>query len=340
MKDEEIAPKPARRTSTRGPDWLLALRAGGSAEIPDLRGARLVGLDLSELDLAGRDLSGADLSRCRLVGTCFFGADLAGASFFEAQMEEAEFGDANLTGANLERVKAKRAGFGRAKLVDASLNEADLEGASLPGVELSGARLLRARLDRARLRDARLTGADFTGASFVDADLSDAHVDDGVFRDAVLRGAQVGDLVGFRTADWIGADARDVQASHAYGFRRWVADQNFLDEFQRANPILYHVWKLTSDCGRSVERWITCTGAMSLFFAFAYHFVDIDYGDHRTWFSPLYFSIVTMTTLGYGDAVPASVPAQMLAVSQAVLGYVMLGGLLSILSEKLARRAG
>ena len=58
----------------------------------------------------------------------------------------------------------------------------------------------------------------------------------------------------------------------------------------------------------------------------------------RTMLSPLYYSIVTLTSLGYGDIVPASGPAQMIAILEAMTGYVMLGGLLSIFSTKIARR--
>jgi voltage-gated potassium channel Kch len=53
----------------------------------------------------------------------------------------------------------------------------------------------------------------------------------------------------------------------------------------------------------------------------------------------LYYSVVTLTTLGYGDVVPASPTAQVLAMCEVVLGYVMLGGLLSIFSNKMSRRA-
>ena len=53
----------------------------------------------------------------------------------------------------------------------------------------------------------------------------------------------------------------------------------------------------------------------------------------------MYYSVVTLTTLGYGDAVPASLPAQVLAMSEAILGYVGLGDMLSILANKMARRA-
>ena len=65
----------------------------------------------------------------------------------------------------------------------------------------------------------------------------------------------------------------------------------------------------------------------------------VDYGEHRTGISSFYYSVVTLTTLGYGDAVPASVAAQVLAMIEVVLGYVMLGGLLSIFANKMARRA-
>jgi voltage-gated potassium channel Kch len=53
----------------------------------------------------------------------------------------------------------------------------------------------------------------------------------------------------------------------------------------------------------------------------------------------VYYSIVTLTTLGYGDVVPASPAAQVLAMIEVILGYVMLGGLLSIFASKMARRA-
>jgi len=53
----------------------------------------------------------------------------------------------------------------------------------------------------------------------------------------------------------------------------------------------------------------------------------------------LSYSFVTLTTLGYGDAMPASMVGQILAVSEALCGYIGLGGLLSIFTQKMARRA-
>ena len=46
-----------------------------------------------------------------------------------------------------------------------------------------------------------------------------------------------------------------------------------------------------------------------------------------------------MTTLGYGDVLPASTSGQIVAMIQVVIGYVMLGGVLSIFATKMGRRA-
>ena len=70
-------------------------------------------------------------------------------------------------------------------------------------------------------------------------------------------------------------------------------------------------------------------------------------GDGRTllseapFFTAFYYSIVTFTTLGFGDVTPKPAEAylQFLVTIEVILGYVMLGGLISILSTKLARRA-
>ena len=79
---------------------------------------------------------------------------------------------------------------------------------------------------------------------------------------------------------------------------------------------------------------------IAMIYAVAYTQVSIDFGDYETSFSPIYYSVVTFTTLGYGDVLPGSTTAQLLAVSEVILGYFSLGGMMSILSDKIARRSG
>jgi Ion channel len=59
----------------------------------------------------------------------------------------------------------------------------------------------------------------------------------------------------------------------------------------------------------------------------------------KTWFTPFYFSIVTFTTLGFGDVRPACAMGQIIASTEVILGYITLGLLLAVLAEKLARRS-
>jgi uncharacterized protein YjbI with pentapeptide repeats len=308
----------------------------------DLVGAQLAGLDLSGRDLSGRDLTnanlaGADLSRARLVGAKLGGAILTDAKLSDAQLLGCDLSKADLTGA-----EAPRAVLGRANLTDAVLFNADLEHASLSHADLSGADLRVAKLNEARLREANLTHADVSRAELRDADLTRAEVGKAVFRDADLGRSRVKELTGYSTADWIGVDILDVDFAGAYLARRTIMDQNYLHEFRhksRVNAFVYQIWSITSDCGRSYLRWALWTILLAAIFSVAFMFVDIDYGEYESWLSPVYYSVVTFTTLGYGDAVPASTAAQILAMLEVVMGYVMLGGLLSIFATKMGRRA-
>lgn len=130
--------------------------------------------------------------------------------------------------------------------------------------------------------------------------------------------------------------------SGAYLVRREIMDQNYLFEFRtrdQRHAVLYKIWKATSDCGRSVSRWAAMTVMVALLFALLYTIVDIDYGPNQTGLSPLYFSVVTITTLGYGDALPKSMLAQVLVMVEVAVGYMMLGGVLSIFATRTGRRA-
>ncbi|MGH6726280.1 MAG: ion channel [Pseudolabrys sp.] len=69
--------------------------------------------------------------------------------------------------------------------------------------------------------------------------------------------------------------------------------------------------------------------ALLLIFAGIYRGFGLQYGgEHQSllsdWQSPLYFSIITWTTVGYGDFSPPAA-IRMIAATQALLGYLVLG---------------
>lgn len=321
---------------------LIERLEGSRAPLPSLVGAKLVGLDLSGIDLSGVDLSGADLSRCQLEGAVFLGASLRAASLHEAQCERAEFGGAQLQGAHLVRANLRGASLGHANLDGAHFEGADLTGATLVDARAHKANFQIACLAKARLHDADLGGSSFSRADLRGVQLTGARVAHCNFVETDLRAATMSNMREYQSALWIGSDTREVEFQGAYLFRRHVRDQNYLHEFRNQSQwhrVLYWFWWLTSDCGRSLGRWSSFTAILVLAFAGAFRLVDIDYGHHPTPISPIYFSVVTMTTLGFGDVIPASTAAQVVTMLEVSTGYLMLGGLVSILSSKLARRA-
>ena len=277
-----------------------------------------------------------------LKGARLFRAKLQEATLNQANLVDAELSGADLEGAHLLNVNAERAGFGQANLEGAHFFEAHLEHATLSLANLEGADLRHAVLRNARLREAKLGGADFTGADLRAAEMSVCYVHGTTFANADLRNARLRLIRGYRKAIWIGVDIRNVNFAGAYLLRRFIVDENYLEEFRRRGKlpaVMYHVWKLTSDCGRSMGRWCLLIVAQALLFGWLYTLVDINYGPNATWLSPFYFSVVTLASLGFGDVVPTSTAGQALAMCEVVLGYVMLGGLISIFSNRVARRA-
>ena len=283
----------------------------------DLHSADLSGRDLRGLTLSGRDLSyanlrEANLSEMNLEGVdlshaCLEGANLAGANLAGATLVDARCDGANQLGANLQGIQARRI---------------QLRGAILTRSNMTCADLQRSDLSNSKLYATKVGGADFSRCD--------------------LRGSQMAGMTGYEKAEWKNVDIRDVDLHGTYLARRFIADQNYLHEFLSRGTwarISYYGWWLTSDCGRSLVRWGLLTCLLMVTFAKAFTMVEMDYGPYETWLSPIYTSVVTMTSLGFGDAVPASIPGQLVVMVEVTTGYVMLGGLLSIFSSRMARRA-
>jgi len=297
----------------------------------------LVGADLSTIDFSGCNLSCFNLS-----GTSLFMTNFTDAELYQVNLSEADASAANFTRANLTEANLTKTGLGQANFCEANLFSANLTLATLTLAHFEKADLRSSELIQARLHEANLHEADFTGANLSGADLAGSTVTNCEFRNCDLQDSHLHGIVGFKKATWIGVDIRQVNFAGAYLVRREIADQNYLDEFRKQSPFhekVYVLWLYTSDCGRSASRWGILVLVLILFYATIYNFVSIDFGGTETWYSPIYHSIVTMTTLGYGDTFPQSVVAQIVVTSQALLGYGMLGGMLAIVSNKLARRA-
>lgn len=335
-------PLPAKPAPT-SPPWLLALRSGESDQAPSLEAADLKGLDLSGLNFTGARLAGADLTGANVEKARFFGADLTGAQLHGVNARGAEFTGANLSGALLSEGRFDHAGFGSANLSHLVAHCASFRGATLSACNAAEASFAASDLTEARCLDANFEGADFQAATLAEADLTGVQVAGATFRRARLKGAKLLGVMGYTLADWIFVELDETCLHGGVLLREFARDQNFLFEFRNQSQWhewTYRVWWLTSDCGRSVLRWGVCSFGLAAFFAWAYTVVGINYGPNATWLSPFYFSVVTFTTLGFGDVVPVTAAAQATVIVEVILGYVMLGGMLSLISNKLSRSGG
>ena len=323
----------------------------------DFKGLKLTDQDLSDLDLAGFDFSDCEMSRCNLSRAKCPSANFDGAILYKAKLDEGEFLGATFKGANLSGCSAKKAGFGMGVITSANFFDADLEDATFVETQLIQSDLRATKLARSRFFGANLEQSDFSQADLSDSDLRETNVDGVSFHNASLQRAQLRDMRSYMKANWIGTDIRDIDFSGAYLVRRHVIDENFLHEFRhqdKLHQVLYWGWNVTSKCGRSMTRWGLFLALNVLFFACVYWAMDQwmlpggfdshlkgiggDSGLSGGFIPYLYFSVVTFTTLGFGDLSPLAVAGQVVLIVHITIGYLGLGALLSILATKFASR--
>lgn len=152
-------------------------------------------------------------------------------------------------------------------------------------------------------------------------------------------------------------DSEDINEVLNPFFKRYVADQQFIRAFKEKNPFWAHVWRWSSDYGRSLALWALWSMLIALSFSLVYlpapewypewlqnmmpkfhQVIGAEANEDFTFWKSFYFSIVTFTTLGFGDVVADNTSARILVTLEVIFGYIMLGGLISIFANKLASR--
>lgn len=298
----------------------------------DLRNAELMHLNLENANLAEADLQEANLSF----------ANFKNANFAFANLESAVFSFGNFDGAS----------FSGAHLKNAYLEDATLVGAKLPGANLKKARLANSNLKNAYLVDASLEGSILSAVNFRNANVSSVTFDQRIFWDlAKKRRFDPRKLWDQREDILLDTTIRckGVNAATCYGsqqFKLFLQDQDFLEEFldKKWGRKIFFIWWILADCGRSLGRWAGWSLLLALLFAFVFWQLGPDSFDtpHLKFdlLTMFYYSVVTFTTLGFGDIIPKTTTAAMCVTVEVIVGYVMLGGLITIFASKLSRRGG
>jgi len=241
----------------------------------------------------------------------------------------------------LRRINMRGANLARAKMPGIVLVGADLRRAILTGANLQRAVLVNADLRGAQIQEADLRGANFRGADLRDATCAFAKVDG----ETLLVTDKVGPGTDFTGVALHSARTEPgLQQLLEYNVRRrrwreWYGHHPLL-----ALPV--RLFWLTCDYGRSTWRIVISFALLAVLFALAYtafpeSVVAVWATEPERQFglgNALYFSIVTMTTLGFGDvyASPDSALGQFLLSLQVVLGYVLLGALVTRIAQLFA----
>ena len=273
---------------------------GESMEGFILRYARLEGLHLS--NRRSRDMRGAILFR----------ANLQGSSLFNLDLREADLSKANLAGANL--------------------NESQMSSVNLLGANFDGTRLERVdwggpctneTAARTALREGR---HDEASSCFEEAEE--------VYR--ILRRAYDG--------------AGRFEQAGAFFRREMTMRRMLLPRFSGAR-----FWSKLVDLfcayGESPPRVILSATLLNVVIAFLFFFagvngpdgalcVDLSQGfwvNCEMYLNCLYYTVVTFTTLGYGEITPATLFTRHLASTHAFAGAFMMAMFVTVFGKKMTR---
>jgi uncharacterized protein YjbI with pentapeptide repeats len=333
----------------------------------DLRGANLVGADLEKAQLNHAKLTGAVLLESCLRETEMIGAELEGNAVLlqgesgawdvdeergttvlsGSKMEGAKLRESRMRGAKLERCVFVGANFEKAILNSAMIFQTDFRECNLQGASFRGADIVNSRFYNCNLQNTDLTRACLRYTHVLKSDLRSADL-----YGADLRGTHLKSVDLYRakfSQRWFAQQFGGIVMEGVTGnetFTRFVKDQTFIDEFRnrgRLHYLMFLLWKVTSDCGRSFFLWLLWATVFAIVFAVYYGANGDSFSINTALpdkpFTYFYYSVVTMTTLGFGDVTPLTSTAAAWVMAEVVLGYLMLGGLLSILANKLARRS-
>lgn len=296
--------------------------------IPDLHGESFVGQDMENINFENVNLEGADLTEACLIGANLKHANLTDAQLIKTNFQGADLADAQLVGAAAEGAILSNANFKRANLM-----HADLEQALMISTVFV---------------DSELSAVNFHNSYPVYADISGAKLINANFRGAVVNNIKY--------------DPKRLECSNivldgchgSQGFISAARSNAYVAEVkERLDPRMFWLWWITSDCGRSPLRFAGSVLFFAAFFGIAYanyevwgwlpdsikwllDFINPEFGTRidKTWFSPYYFSIVSLTTLGFGDITPQNAAGELWLTLEVLIGYVMLGILVTFFTQK------
>ncbi|WP_252178891.1 pentapeptide repeat-containing protein [Endozoicomonas sp. 4G] len=267
-----------------------------------------------------------------------------------------------LKGANLDNLDLVCPERSQAyQLINSDLSRCSLVKAHLYRADLSGSNLLKADLSRANLHCTRLIGSNLLGVNFKSARIE--HVEFGaVFlqeekaHQARREGDETKACALFEEAEEVARNIRkhcEAQGLfHNAGdfFYREMTFNRYRFPSLSRHRMVSKVVDLLSGYGEKPERVVLFSMSFIVFFSLFYFFLGIEdgetliqyqsgqpfYNNLVNWLETLYFSVVTFTTLGYGDLTPVGL-SRLFAAIEAFVGSFTLALFVVVFVKKMTR---
>lgn len=349
-----------------------SLRGGdltsGDFPIVGLSEADLTDADLSEANLFMADLSEANLTGADLSEANLFMADLSGANLFDADLSKADFREADLSKADLRSADLKST-----DLNQATLEGTDLEDALLVRTNLRGANLENAQLYQTYFSDVQINSDTDFGDTCIYENPDKLNDDWNIRWDAAPTEAAVWTyrrLQDLHEKYALTEDARDYhikkEEAERKRHKKEIDWRQVLDADNQKHLKQWAIYAINGWLSRHGERpWrvVRISLYVVVFWSLLYLLSGIrvpdDFSGTKTvgfellsmipvpepfggalvtaldWITTsIYFSVVTFTTLGYGDFQPATGFAQALATVESFLGALLMAYLVFVLGRR------
>lgn len=306
-----------------------------------------------------------NLSVARFEGAKILGAHLEGINLDGVRLEGVNLFATHLEGATLHETRLEGATLAVARLEGADLFEVHLEGAKISGARLEGTDLVRSNFRGAQLLMTNLQGANFKEADLQNVWLKESNLHSANFNLARVNGdTSITECKFDRNTDFtgVGLDAATIDPELKAAFKNNIRRIRW-QKWAESAPTKWKKWYrktvnlfwLLSNYGSSTERILGWFFGLAGYFGLLYWLYAIPesgaysiieelrladgngqpFSIWHTLARALYFSVVTMTTLGFGDmhaaktgGLPSYLGYLFLSV-QVMLGYVMLGALVT-----------
>ena len=319
------------------------------------------GWDWSEASLRYWKLEGIVFShnnnKANFQNVNFHKAYLKNTMFGGANLEKAYFGGANLENAYLKGANLKGAYLRGAILKNSRLDSTCLENAEMLGADLQNAKLWNSNLTGAKLQNSNLRNAEFNEKTVLfDVNLYQSKIDNSTLKFAYANLDKI--VLQEKNNDY--SKAKEVyrnlknyfkqeglyDVSGVYYYRERLMETECNRKEKKYSQWIFDILlKFITGYGeRPLNILLWWTGIISGC-AFIYYFFNGIYNGiscNITSYSPnfleaLYFSIVTFTTLGFGDLAPKSGFFQLFASFEALLGAIFMALFIFVFVRKMIR---